>query len=465
MRSGNAVPSAKRIQLFAAMLTTIVLASCGGSGPGAGSMGSTSLQGGQLHQLSTDTFSNSESQHATEVGPSLATFQSTLVTAFQVGRMMTAGATDVGFATSTNGGSSWTNGLLNGITQFQGGTYSAVDDPTVAYDQAQGVWIIASLGIGSSSNTVLVSRSEDAMNWMAPLTVSHTADAEKPWITCDNNSNSPYFGHCYIEWDDPSAGGLVYLSTSTDGGDTWLPAIKTAGNLTGFGGQPVVAADGLVVVPIMSTDGTHMLAFTSDSGGATWTASYTISTITAHTVAGNMRTAPLPSATADHSGLVYVVWQDCRFHAGCTANDIILTTSSDGITWTAPVAIPISQISQTAVDHFLPALAVDPSTSGSSASLGLTYYFFPNAACTATTCQLEVGFISSSDGGSTWGSPTTLAGPMTLSWLAQTTTGATVGDYVGSAYANHQPYNVFAVAQPKTALFSEAIYTTSSPLP
>ena len=478
MRSGNAVclavGSAKRIQLFVALLTTLSLAGCGNSDHGAGapsggSQGggsvSASLQGGGLRQLSSDPFTNSESQHATEVGPSLAAFQSTLVTAFQVGRMMTAGATDIGFAVSTNGGTSWTNGLLNGITTFQGGTFSAVDDPTVAYDRANGVWIIASLGIGSTKNTVLVSRSLDGMTWMPPLTVSFTPSAEKPWITCDNTSNSPFFGNCYIEWDDPSASGLIYMSTSTNGGDTWLPAVTTDGKLTGFGGQPVVGANGLVVVPIMSSDGTHMLAFTSSNGGAGWTDGFTISTITAHTVAGNMRTSPLPSAASDNSGIVYVAWQDCRFHANCTANDIILTTSSNGSDWTAPVAIPLNVISSTVVDRFIPALAVDPATGGSSASLGLTYYFFPDAACTATTCQLEAGFISSSDAGSTWGASTTLAGPMTLSWLAQTTTGATVGDYVGTAFANHQAWDVFAVAQAKSTLFSEAIYTTTSPLP
>ena len=45
--------------------------------------------------------------------------------------------------------------------------------------------------------------------------------------------------------------------------------------------------------------------------------------------------------------------------------------------------------------------------------LGLTYYFYSNANCTASTCALNVGFISSLDGGTTWTAPTTLAGPMT----------------------------------------------------
>ena len=125
---------------------------------------------------------------------------------------------------------SWTNGLLPGITKFQGGTYNAASDPTVAFDQSHGVWIIASLAIASGTDLVVVSRSADGHNWGNPIVVSSTPDADKQWITCDNNSSSRFFGHCYLEWDDPSkpANGLIWMSTSTDGGMTWSAAVNTA---------------------------------------------------------------------------------------------------------------------------------------------------------------------------------------------------------------------------------------------
>src|SRR5215469_7860428 len=146
-----------------------------------------------LKQLSSDSFTNSQSQHATEVEPGMAASGSTLVTAFQVGRIYGGGAADIGFATSTDAGASWSNGLLPGITQFESGTYIAVSDPSVAYDQAHSVWIIASLAIASGTDIVVVSRSSDAHNWNNPITVSSTPDADKNWITCDNNSASPFF--------------------------------------------------------------------------------------------------------------------------------------------------------------------------------------------------------------------------------------------------------------------------------
>ena len=456
---------------LAAIFLLMLLACGGGNGSSSGSSSSGSSTppppAVALTQLSTDTFTNPQSQHATEVEPGMASSGSTLVTAFQVGRIFSGGSSDIGFATSTDAGGHWSNGLLPGLTQFQGGSYLAASDPSVAFDQSHGVWIIASLAIASGSDIVVVSRAADAHTWTNPIAVSSTADADKEWIACDNNSASPFFGHCYLEWDDPSrpANGLIWMSTSADGGRTWSAAANTADAATGLGGQPTVGANGLVVVPIENADGTQMLSFTSTDGGATWGRTVTISSITDHQVAGNLRTSSLPSATTDASGCIYVVWQDCRFRAGCASNDIVMSTSSDGANWTAPAGIPIDATSST-VDHFIPALAADPATSGSSAHLALTYYFYPTSACTVSTCSLNVGSISSSDGGNTWSSPTTLAGPMTLAWLPNTSSGMMVGDYVATAYANGNAFGVFAVAQVNTGgVFNEAIFTTTSPLP
>jgi len=419
-----------------------------------------------LTRLSTDTFTNPDSQHATEVEPGMSVSGSTIATVFQVGRGFNGGASDIGFATSTNGGASWTNGFLPNLTLSVGGMYAAASDPVVTFDKAHSVWIVTSLLTASGTDLVAVSRSANAMNWGDPILVSATKDSDKQWITCDNTATSPFFGHCYLEWDDPSqpANGLIWMSTSTDGGLTWSAAVNTASLSTGIGGQPVTQPNGTVVVPIENADGTQMLAFTSTDGGVTWNASVTISNITDHVVAGNMRTIALPSATVDAIGRVYVVWQDCRFRAGCASNDIVLSTSSDGSNWTAPIGIPIDAVTST-VDHFIPALAVDPATSGGSARLALTYYFYPTAQCTTATCQLSVGFASSRDGGNTWSAATTVAGPMSLTWLPNTSSGVMVGDYTAVGFSNGHAYGLFAVARVNSgATFDEAIYANTNAL-
>ena len=87
--------------------------------------------------------------------------------------------------------------------------------------------------------------------------------------------------------------------------------------------------------------------------------------------------------------------------------------------------MPIDAVTST-VDHFIPGIAVDRVTSGATARIGLTYYYYPTASCTASTCQLDAGFISSVNGGSTWSAATQLAGPMNLSWLPNTSAGPDV---------------------------------------
>jgi len=414
-----------------------------------------------LIQISTDTFTNQPSQHMTELEPDSFSFGSTIVTVFQTGRIQDGGSADIGFATSTNGGATWSNGFLPGITQFfQGGTYTAVSDPSVGFDSAHNTWMIASLAITNAvGKAVLVSRSADGVNWGLPVTVNNqNGFADKEWIACDNTPTSPFFGHCYVEWDDAGNGDQVKMSVSSDGGSTWSSA-NTSSGVFSLGGQPVVQPNGTVVVPIAGIE-----AFTSTNGGQTWSHGVTVAGVSDHGVAGGLRTSALPSAEVDGAGKVYVVWQDCRFRTGCKSNDIVMSTSTDGNTWSAVTRIPIDPTTST-VDHFIPGIAVDPATSGSTAHLGLTFYFYPKANCTSATCQLGVGFVSSQNGGQTWSKVTRVAGPMKLSWIANTTQGRMVGDYISTSYVNGKAFAAFANAvAPTGGVFNEAMFTPSGGL-
>ena len=417
-----------------------------------------------LRRLSADQFSNTTSQHATEVEPSIAGFGSTLVAAFQMGRFFDGGASGIGFATSNDNGANWQDGLLPGMTVFAGGIYNGVSDPSVAYDQAHGTWLIGSLAIFGTTDRAVVSRSQDGLNWNDPIAVSKTRDVDKPWITCDNSQSSPYYGHCYMAWDDPSMNGLIWVSTSADGGQNWSPASTAGDSATGIGGVPVVQPNGTVIVPASDDSGERMIAFTSGDGGLTWSSTVIISSISDHLVAGNLRNLALPMSAIDATGLVYVVWPDCRFRTACSSNDIIMSTSSDGITWTQPVQLPIEAVSST-VDHFLPAIAVDPVTGGGSAHLALVYHYYPTANCTELTCSLNIAYVTSQDSGASWSAPTVLAGPITLDWLANTNLGRMVGDYIGVTYSSENSFPAIAVARrTTTAAFDEAIYTTTDPL-
>jgi hypothetical protein len=141
-----------------------------------------------------------------------------------------------------------------------------------------------------------------------------------------------------------------------------------------------------------------------------------------------------------------------------------MTTSTNGTTWTPVIRIPIDNASSS-VDHFIPGLAVDNTTSGSTAKLGLAYYFYPKANCSVSACQLSVGYISSVDGGASWSAATQLAGPMSLSWLADTSQGRMVGDYISSSYSGGTAHPVFTLATaPVGSVFNEALFTPSAGL-
>src|SRR5689334_18973891 len=100
----------------------------------------TSAGATSLTKISSDPFTNADAQHRTEVEPSALAWGNTIVAAFQVGRFFSGGSDDIGFSTSSDGGSTWSNGLLPGVTKLFGGKYDRASDPSVAYDAAHGVW-------------------------------------------------------------------------------------------------------------------------------------------------------------------------------------------------------------------------------------------------------------------------------------------------------------------------------------
>ena len=422
---------------------------------------------GKTMQLSADPYTNSSSQHRTEVEPDTYSFGSTEVSAYQAGRFFGGGSTNIGWAVSHNAGTTWKTGFLADTTIYVGGTYDSISDPSVAYDPMHHVWLISSLGLTTAhGNDVLVSRSTDGgLTWSNPIVIaaagSSNAYLDKDWIVCDTTASSPYYGHCYAQWDNRNInGGLIQMSTSTDGGLTWAaPTSPPTQTFAAQGGQPLVQPGGKVIVPIYGQDLTnnlfYMYSYTSTDGGQSWTNPVTISQLTFNIQMASYRGGSLPSAEIDQSGKVYMVWDDCRFEPNCTAGDIVLTTSTDGTTWSPVQRIPIDPIGS-GVDHFTAGIGVDRTTSGANAHLGVTFYYFANTNCNNDTCKLFAGFVSSINGGASWSKKATLAGPMSVKWLANTDAGYMTGDYISTSIVNHLAVPVFAAATaPAAATLNE----------
>jgi hypothetical protein len=402
-----------------------------------------------LTQVSSDPFTNSSSDHATEVEPDTYAVGSTIVGAFQTGRSFGGGASDTGWVTSRDAGRHWTHGFLPD-TVASHGPYARMSDPAVAYDSKYRTWLISGLTVSAQTvgTGVVVNRSTDALHWSKPVRVFAVPPggfADKDWITCDNTPTSPHYGNCYAQFDLVSGGELLEMSVSRDGGRTWLPAKPTADRARGLAGQPLVQPNGTVVVPYWGI--TFIESFVSADGGASWSAHHVVSAIEAVADAGQLRSAPLPSAQQDASGKVYVVWSDCRFRVRCRSNDIVMSTSTNGIAWTPVVRIPTGSVTS-AADHMIPGIGIQPGTSGSRAKIAIYYYYYPNNVCDLKTCRLDVGYVSSVNGGRTWSAPVQVGGPTLLGRIVPTSSGRMVGDYIGTAVSCGRAFALVAVGLP-----------------
>ena len=207
-------------------------------------------------RIHRDRHANPDSQHESEVEPDSLTVGQTTVAVFQVGRNRSGGAASIGFSTSKDGGRTWREGTLPGLTAntTPRGPSARASDPVVAYDAAHGVWLANTLAIAPDATRLTIHRSTDGLSWSGPIdaALSRTANLayDKNWLTCDNGAASPFRGRCYLAYtlvgereDD------VALQHSDDGGRTWSPAVTRRIAVTGV--IPVVQPDGKLVLDVL----------------------------------------------------------------------------------------------------------------------------------------------------------------------------------------------------------------------
>ena len=409
-------------------------------------------------EISTDPYRNPASQHATEVEPDTSSWGSKVVAVFQAGRIADGGAANIGWATSRNGGRTWTHGFLPGLTPSSkpAGTWPRATDPSIAYDAQHGVWLVASLTFGGSDSALLISRSTDGLHWSQPVlaTQRNGFALDKQWIACDNWAASPFRGHCYLSYDDLIS-NQIETNFSTDGGLTWQGPTDFPGagraSINGPaapGVQPVARPDGTVLIPYF--DNTQISVLRSVDGGLTWLPPTAVARASYHPVSG-LRVAPLPSAEAGPDGAVYVAWSDCAPTASCVSNRLLVARSADGVTWSPPVRVPTGT-----ADVELPGIAADPAGRG---RVALAYYRVRNGS-------VDVFFTSSRNGGSTWRTPQPLSSRSTpFAWLASAG-GAMVGDYISTSFAGGKAVSVFALGfEPRRGRLHESMFATSLTLP
>lgn len=423
-------------------------------------------------QISRDATTNGIGQHATEVEPDSFAFGSTIVAVFQVGRVPRGGAVAIGFASSADGGRTWTSGLLPGVTASspQPGPDPRASDPAVAYDAEHSVWLAVTLGI-SDTFQLLVSRSVDGRVWSGPVAAvqAPASTLDKEWVACDNGSGSAFRGRCYISYLESLSGQLMTVSSS-DGGAIWSAPVASTPlpqrGSTFNGAQPVVQPDGTLVIVYESFSDpdfparSEVLAVRSTDGGASFGAPASIAPLAAADILA-LRAFPLPSAEADGFGRIYAVWHGC-IASPCGANRILISSSADGVTWTAPSVVGAAA---PGADLFLPGLGADPAPAHTG-HLTVLFHSVPFDCASSPDCPgIDVFLTRSSNGGRTWSRPQRLtAQPIGIHWIARTSSGRMLGDYVSTSFVGGRPVSVFSVAtKPLGAAFRQAILAYRAP--
>lgn len=439
-----------------------------------------------LVRISHDPYVDPLAQHASEVEPLSVANGDTIVTSMQVGRFYGSGSDNTGWATSKDGGQSWTHGFLDGITTVAGGTWPAVSLPTVAFDRKHGIYLISSMPIDPQDNGrgAVVSRSYEGLHWSAPIVAATSTGTFAQWIACDNSAASPFYGNCYDALYDYSTGvNLNVLVTSSDGGLTWGSPVAAPDQNAGLVTSIVIQPNGNLVVLGRNggPNGDQEYAIRSEDGGHTLQATADIATV--HFIYPFMRADPSLTSGVDADGIIYVVFPDCRFrsncsdpavasgcrfntdNASCTTNDLVLTTSKDGVTWTSPQRIPTDPINSS-VDHLLAGIGVLSDPNG-HVKLGVSYYSVPNGlSCAPSECQVTPAFVFSGDGGQSWNAAEQIASPMLQAWLVPTSAGNMVADYSSVVFVDGKPHGAFAIARPpdpKTGKLDEASYAATLP--
>ena len=120
-------------------------------------------------------------------------------------------------ATSTDGGNTWTLRLpARVLTLGEGsGPYTAASYlAAVADDAKHGVWMIAlSADWQHCPCRYRKPLRPTGFTWQNPVSVDPGVfSSDKNWIVCDSGASSPYYGNCYVEWDDPSSGDQIFSS-------------------------------------------------------------------------------------------------------------------------------------------------------------------------------------------------------------------------------------------------------------
>jgi hypothetical protein len=231
---------------------------------------------------------------------------------------------------------------------------------------------------------------------------------------------------------------------------------------------PLVRPDGSVVVVYLNTHNPFhpaIAAFATLDGGRSWGSSSTISKVRRSQRELPVRDPGFPSAAIGADGTIYVAWSDCRFQPSCALDDIVVSSSIDGETWTQP-AVAARADPATATSLVTPGIAVR--SRGRTSEEAIVFYAVGGTRCSKfsrpSSCSVTVGYTASGRHG--WSAPLALGWRMRPGWFPCTPAGCMWGDYIAAAFLHDgRLATMLALARRPTRVLHVAMYAPRGGLP
>jgi hypothetical protein len=278
---------------------------------------------------------------------------------------------------SHNGGATWTNVPMPGLSEAFGGTYQGIGDPAFAWDPGGSAVYYANIAFNRVANPATghsaFASSVGGETWSAPQVISGPyAQFSTPVVHDDGTADGVIYVS-YEEWNNPVGrnGGRAMVARSEDGGQTWTR---------------------------------HFVGRVND--------------LPSPLPHGAFRVASYPVLDLAEDGTLHVVWSN--WQAGSA--DIVYTRSDDGAeSWSRPVTI---NQEATKSDQFFQWI----DASGDHVHVGFVDRQYSDDAL------LDHSYVVSTDGGDTWSQTvrvTTNSSRSDASLFGANCTGEFIGDYTG----------------------------------
>ena len=464
----------------AGSFTTGPLVQTSGASPFAGC--TTDDVAGQAGDDSTN-YLHSEVEPFIDVNP---TNPANLVGVYQQDRWSDGGARGNVASVSMNGGTTWTQVVIPGVSVCSGGVYQRATDPWVSFSP-NGVAHQSSLSFNDQQapftefdfdHAILASRSlNGGLTWSAPAVVRRDTAPnvfnDKETITADpTDPNLVYAIWDRLEFPPGKRPSIVasfraaafkgptWFARSTDGGASWEPAreIYDPGTIAQtIGNQIVVQPDGDLVNifnlrsiragerPAIAFD--HVAIIRSEDKGVTWgpqrRGSGEIDPIIVDNMIGgaiqdpetgdDVRTGDgLPDIAVDRAnGRLYAVWQDARFSGGEFASIALSMSTDGGFTWTPTIKVNATPTNIPAGNQqaFTPSVHV-----AADGTVGVTYYDFRNNTPDPATLPTDYWIVhchANCSNAASWGNEARLTDTPFDMRQAPNAGGFFTGDYQG----------------------------------